>query len=133
MANWYGHARSNYFRVKDEEAFERWAESIGNLIVIGDTEGRVGLLSEDEYGGWPCSRFDPDTDEVQEIDLYQEVATHLQQGSVATFMEVGAEKLRYLTGMAVAVNSEGKTVEISLTDIYDLARSLGDEVTVAEY
>ena len=45
MANWYGHARSNYFRVKDREKFEEWTKSIGDLEVIEDDEGRVALLS----------------------------------------------------------------------------------------
>src|SRR4051794_10973698 len=92
MADWYGHARSNYFRVKDRQKFEQWAASIGSLEVIDDTEGRVGLLSHDEFGGWPHFRFDEKTDEEQEIDLFQEVAAHLLERSVAVFMEVGAEK-----------------------------------------
>lgn len=133
MADWYGHARTNYFRVKDQEVFTQWAESIGNLEVIDDAEGRVGLLSNNEYGGWPHFKHEGGTDEEQEIDLFQEVAAHLQEGSVAVFMEVGAEKLRYLTGSAVAVNSKGQTVEVTLDDIYAVAKSLGDEVTVAEY
>ncbi len=29
MADWYGTARSNYFRVKDEAAFRKEAESLG--------------------------------------------------------------------------------------------------------
>jgi hypothetical protein len=133
MANWYGHARTNYFRVKDQEAFAQWAKSRGNLEVIRDAEGRVGLLSDHEYGGWPDFKYDEATDETQECDLFQDVAAHLQEGSVAVFMEVGAEKLRYLTGFALAVNSQGETVETSLDGIYELAKSLGDEVTEAEY
>jgi hypothetical protein len=44
------------------------------------------------------------------LDLFGEVAGHLVEGSVAVFIEVGAEKLRYLTGWAVAVNSSGVTM-----------------------
>ena len=29
MANWYGTARSNYFRVKDKDAFLKWADGRG--------------------------------------------------------------------------------------------------------
>ncbi len=133
MANWYGHARSNYFRVKDREQFDQWAKSVGNLEVIEDAEGRVGLLSDDEYGGWRHYKHDEENEEEHEIDLFHEVAAHLQEGSVAVFMEVGAEKLRYLTGHAVAVNSRGETVEVSLGDIYHLAKPFGSEVTEAEY
>ncbi|HVX15929.1 MAG TPA: hypothetical protein VHC22_32395 [Pirellulales bacterium] len=134
MANWCGHARTNYFRVKDKEAFERWAESIGDLEVVDDAEGRVGLLSNHEHGGWPLCKCDPEKgDEDEDFDLFQDVASHLADGSVAVFEEVGAEKLRYLTGVAVAINSEGESVRVALTDIYRLAESLGKEVTGAEY
>jgi hypothetical protein len=133
MADWYGHARTNYFRVKDKEKFDKWAKSIGDLRVGADDKGRVALFSEDEYGGWPRSIYDEETDEYEDIDIYGQVAGHLAKGAVAVFQEVGAEKLRYLTGFAVAVNAEGETVEISLDDIYRLAEPLGDEVTVAEW
>lgn len=101
--------------------------------MIEDDEGRVGLLSEGEFGGWPSLRDGDETDEEEEIDVFQGVAAHLQEGSVAIFIEVGAEKLRYLTGHAIAVNSKGQTAEVRLSEIYDLAKVLGDEVTEAEW
>jgi hypothetical protein len=33
-------------------------------------------------------------------------------------MEIGAEKLRYLTGVAIAVNHKGRAAVVSLDDIY---------------
>jgi hypothetical protein len=33
-------------------------------------------------------------------------------------MEIGAEKLRYLTGIAIAVNHKGRVAVISLDDVY---------------
>lgn len=32
MANWYGSARSNYFQVKDAEAFLGWVERRGLCV-----------------------------------------------------------------------------------------------------
>ena len=57
-----------------------------------------------------------------EIDFYAELAKHLQNGWVAIVMEVGAEKLRYVTGYAVAVNHNGKCCDVSIDRIYQLAR-----------
>ena len=34
MANYYATARSNYFRVKDSIAFERWVNSIDGLGIF---------------------------------------------------------------------------------------------------
>jgi len=132
MADWYGSARTNYFRVKDETRFRKWAESAGDMEVVKDDEGRVALLSQDEHGGWPGWRYNQETEEEEDLDLFQEVAEHLLEGSVAVFIEVGAEKLRYLTGRAVAVNASGQIVAHSLDQIYELAKSLGDEITLAE-
>jgi hypothetical protein len=133
MANWYGSARSNYFRVKDKDKFVQWVESIAGLELIEDGEGRVGLLSNDESGGWPCFGYDEEAEDHLDIEVFDEVAAHLEEGSVAVFLEAGAEKLRYITGHAVAVNSKGDTVAVALCDIYRLAESLGNEVTAAEY
>ncbi|HTE91774.1 MAG TPA: hypothetical protein VK639_22680 [Terriglobales bacterium] len=47
--------------------------------------------------------------------------------------EAGAEKCRYVTGWALAVNSKGETRRVSLQDIYDLAGQIGEHVTKAEY
>ena len=65
MANWYGSARTNYFRVKDEEAF-RAALAGFDIEIYNDDEGRVTLLSQDEYGGWPSWIFAEDEDEEAE-------------------------------------------------------------------
>ena len=136
MADWYGNARSSYFRVVYKDKFVQWSKSFGdNLKVVKDNEGRVALLSHAEKGNWPLTRYDPKTDEEEEedIDLIGEVAAHLQEGSVAVFTEIGAESLRYLTGWAVAINSKGEKVEVKLNDIYERARCLGHEITGAEY
>jgi hypothetical protein len=52
-------------------------------------------------------------------------------------MEIGAEKLRYLTGVAIAVNHKGRVVEVTLSDIYRKAarsfRIAEGEITEATY
>jgi hypothetical protein len=116
MPHWYGAARSNYFRVKDRDAFLKWADSRG-LGVFKNEESRDlfaihGGASDD--GSWPSYDMEGDT----EIDLVAELAQHLPKGQIAGLMEIGAEKLRYLTGAAIAVNHKGRVVELTLGDIY---------------
>ena len=136
MANWYGSARSNYFRVKDSDAFLKWADSRG-----------LGVFKNDEspdpfeiYGGestgdgsWPSDDVEGD----REFDLVDELAQHLPKGQIAVLMEIGAEKLRYLTGVAIAVNHKGRVVELTLSDIYRKAsrtfRVAESEITQAAY
>jgi hypothetical protein len=75
-------------------------------------------------------------EEDKEFDLTAELAEHLSKGQVAILMEVGAEKQRYLTGEAIAVNSKGRVVFLSLGDIYRKAarefRVPENEITYAE-
>jgi hypothetical protein len=136
MANWYGSARSNYFRVKDRDAFLNWADSHG-LGVFKNEESQDlfavhGGESTDD-GSWPSYDVEGDT----EIDLVAELAQHLPKGQIAVLMEIGAEKLRYLTGVAIAINHKGRVVELTLSDIYRKAsrsfRVAETEITQATY
>lgn len=120
MANWYGSARSNYVRVKDDEAFRAWVATLPdvNLVERDDTFALlVGRASDS--GGWPSFRFGPEGED-EEIDLAAEIAAHLAPGEVFVYCECGAEKLRYLTGWATAVKDTGETLHVSLDDIYAL-------------
>jgi hypothetical protein len=68
MANWYGSARSNYFRVKDKDAFLKWADGRG-ISVFRNQENRdqfaiyAGASTDD--CSWPSYNVEGDT----EIDL----------------------------------------------------------------
>ena len=136
MADYIGMARSNYFRVRDPEAFAAFCERF-NLTVITQQDQQHGELHGwmNEDGGIPD--FDPDADggDGEEVDFIGTLAEHLEPGWVAIAQEIGYEKMRYLNGYAVAVNSEGKQVEVVLQDIFQAARNagLGDLMTGAEY
>lgn len=139
MANYYGSARSNYFQVKDKEAFVAHCERL-SLGVWDDQkddqkDGRVGVYGEDE-GGWPSSYWDEEANDDVEFDVVEEIQKHLADGEVCILMEAGAEKLRYVAGTAVAFNNKGDLKEINLGQIYDLAKELTDrpdDITPAEY
>jgi hypothetical protein len=136
MADWFGAARSNYFRVKDRDKFFKWTEERGLGII--ENKQDPGLFAvhsgnSTDDGSWPSYDMEDDT----EIDLVAELAQHLPKRQVAILMEVGAEKLRYLTGVAVAVNHKGRAAVVSLDDIYRKAartfRVPENEITPAVY
>ena len=56
---------------------------------------------------------------------------------MAVLLEIGAERIRYLYGDAIAVNHKGRVVALSLKDIYRKAarefRVPENEITRAEY
>lgn len=135
MANWYGTARSNYFRVKDVSQFLIWADA-RDLDTFQNKEGRYAIAARDGEG-WPSSYVDTagDYDVEVEFDPPTELFAHLADGEVAVLMEVGNEKLRYLTGYAVAVNHKGDIVSVRLDEIYKKACQAFqvEDVTRAEY
>ena len=143
MANFYGTARSNYFQVKDVEKFKAWVESIPSLALIEKQDILFAIYSDcPDSGCWPSGKYVAEYDEEgavvsedwQDFDLTGELAEHLKDGEVAVLMEAGAEKLRYISGWAVAVNHLGETVHVSLDGIYDLAfTKFGVRPTDASY
>lgn len=136
MANWIGSARTNYFRVKDVEAFKTWAAAAS--LVVFEEDGRFGVYSEDEYGGWPEIVFDDDaTDAHRDFDIVYELAQHVVEGEIVVCLEAGAEKLRYITGKAIAFKAAADgadKISITLDDIYELAvQKWGQRPAAAEY
>lgn len=136
MTTYTATARSNYFEVKDRKAFDVWcttrrlkcwpAPRLPNAFAIAPADDTDG-------DGWPA-RLDEDDDLIA-FDI-TELAPHLASHAVAVLVESGAENLRYVRGFAEAIDATGRTVAISLCDIYEKARAaFGPDaaITCAEY
>lgn len=142
MANYFCSCRSNYFRVKDPEAFRNWIAKVTDVDVWDDaaSESRDDVFAvygtNPDGAGWPSFYWDEENDTEVEIDFFYDLGQFLVDGEVAIFMETGAEKLRYLIGYAVAVNNKGEMERVDLQDIYKMAAGLTDrpqDITEAEY
>lgn len=138
MADYEAAARTNYFKVKDVEAFTAFISKLNDCVIIttaardGDT--LYGFYCETDHGTFPCTMYDEETHTHTEIDVVDEIAKHLAPNSVAVFMETGHEKMRYVDGWACAVDNSGKQIHIHLTDIYDQAKAVfGSVPMLAEY
>jgi hypothetical protein len=134
MANYYESARSNYFFVKDIEAFEAELEGTGLTVIkkeIDNNLTQVALLASED--GWPDCKYDPDTYDSEELNWEGIFIRHLVDNQVAVIMGAGAEKLRYVSGWAMAYNNKGESVGVNIADIYNLAKELGSEITTATY
>lgn len=137
MANYYSTCRSNYFAVKDESKFLAFLDLYNVTPITEVTNEGVtyhGFLSEDE-NGLPTRFTENGTDEVM-FTIDEEIAEHLAEDQVCVILDAGAEKQRYVGGNASAIHSSGERIDISLQDIYRLARDkFGDgvEITAAEY
>jgi hypothetical protein len=117
MSQWSGASRSNYFRVKDEATFRKWAKRRGLGILESRKDGgRFAIYPEDssDDGSWPSYCLKTNT----EIDIASELSKHLAKGEIAILMSAGADKLRYITGEALAVNDRGSVLSLTLDEIY---------------
>ena len=136
MADYYAETRSNYFKVRDEVAFRAWATLREVEVWDEDRNGQKYFciaMDDPDRKGWYTFIYDAETDEITKVRAEQELAAHLQDGSVAILMEIGSEGDRYLAGKSIAVNSRGETATVDLRDIMESAETLGEEVTEAEF
>jgi hypothetical protein len=138
MANWVGVSRTNYFVVKDPDSFVE-DMAMFHVEVISRDDGRFALIAATDDGGWNSVdwRKGPDAceDEANDCWFPEIVAEYLADGEVAVLQTIGAEKMRYLSGYAVAIRNDKKYVQVSIDDIYKLAeKELGvEEITLATY
>lgn len=136
MANYYGSARSNYFKVKDESAFSAWISKYNIETYKNAETGMICMLCNNEDGCWPSDLYDEEAGDYVDVDFVQELSEHLALGYVAVLMYVGHEKMRYLAGGAMAVSHTGDTVYLDLDNIYNLAEEKfgnGSVITRCEY
>jgi len=155
MSDYLATARTNRFNVKSVDALKAELRSYG-ITPATMAEARTGadfILDEKDdafpvgsialfsYGVWPsleavhvADRLRLDEDDAAVPSTYKSldelIASHLLEGQVAIFMEIGLEKMRYLGGSATAINSAGESRTIDLEDIYKIAQSLTDSNTV---
>lgn len=133
MANYVLTCRSNYFRVRDPKRFERWCSFFGldhwTEKSLPGCEDDFYAISNDNGDGWPSSH--PETDE--ELDFEAELSKHLDPRDVAILMQIGSERLRFVSGHASAIHADGRAVHVGLQSIYGLAQqTFGDKVTITD-
>ena len=129
MANWYGTSRSNYFKVKDADAFVADMAKYGIDHTSADDGTTFAVFGGDE-GYWPSEvwggesifcdeKWSEHFDAVQ-FDIIEVIMPHLRDNEVCVLQSAGAEKLRYVTGTAQAFTNK-KIISIDIDDIYALA------------
>jgi hypothetical protein len=125
MSNWYGAARSNYVAIKDMEGLKKSLDPFPISIIPRESDGKICLLSDDiDNGGWPtCACGTDASGEDMEIlfNPPELICPFMKNGEILIIMEAGAEKLRYISGTAVAFKHTGESVSIFLDDIYQKA------------
>lgn len=139
MANYISQTRSNYFAVKDEQAFrEDIAKCNVELLTYNREDGQTlfGFMDDESGDGmdtwfaWSADDEDEDSTELTWGEFFQK---HLADGWVAIITSIGHEKYRYLNGEATAYNNKGEEKFVSLDSILQLGAELGENVTPPTY
>ncbi len=130
MSSWIGSARTNYFAVKDRAGLEK-ALAPFEIAIEAHPEDLafVSLRTDDEWGGMPSIAYiesEEDEDgmvEDQEVffDPVEHICPFMREDQLLVIVESGAERLRYITGVANAYSADGRHVGISIDDIYEKA------------
>ncbi len=105
MADMYGAVSSNWFVVKDVEAFKAWFEKyhFGEDIELFPCEDNLRTLSFGGYEQYPSAHprcYDEMEENYEDVELKQfalELAEHLEEGEVLSVVAGGNEKLRYVS------------------------------------
>lgn len=110
MANYISQCRTNYFRVTDEEKYQKiFSRLIGNETEIEDfTEEKDGDIL---HGFGSLSTVYYKTDESEEPDgnleaFLQELQLILPHGEAFIFIECGHQKLNYISGHVSVVTKD---------------------------
>ncbi len=116
MANYLCSVRTNYFRVKDEEAFR---EFMGRVY---GSEDNIDLWEETDDAGRKLFGFgcyggisgviaakedeDEDADETSYDEFISRLQKYVADDDAIIIFEVGNEKLKYLVGHALIITSK---------------------------
>lgn len=130
MADWSGSTRSNYFKVKDLDAFKNMMSNFQAEIITRENTDLVGFYSTRFNGDIPTYFPDEGKEEVSIVEI---IADHLDDNQVCIVQSIGSEKLRYVTGIAYAIHSSGEILQIDINDIYAKAQSeFGGDASITE-
>lgn len=143
MANYECTVRTNYFHVKDEEAFRKLMEGIVSeygieLFEKNDPEGEK-LFGFGSYGSLYgiCKDSEEDDDEYDEKEvLYQKLQSCVAEDDAVIILTAGNEHLRYVTGDAVCITHDKiEYLDLTCLAVAKAAEMLNNPLysTVCEY
>ena len=110
--------RSNFVRVKDEQAFSDFLERFDCWLSRDPKDGRVGLFCLESVGT-PCRPGDETKDDEPLVDCVEEICEHLCEGEVLIIEEVGREEgfpFFDVAGVAYAYNHKGECFWVNMAN-----------------
>lgn len=155
MSTYTSAYRTNYFRVRDLDAFRQTLTANGIAIdpysldephlsttpPAAAPQGSVAIIAPN---GTPWLDADytkaeweeEHNDDTEKPEFYEDIvyliADHIVPGDVAIITVTGQEKMAYLTGVAFAIDHTGELITVTLDDIYDKAATAFAGATITQ-
>lgn len=131
MANYYCNIRTNYFHVKDINAFENLMSRVSSEDSVEvfrdrDKQGRE-VVGFGTYGSiWGLTENDAENCDDASYDKFiKELQKCVEDDDAILIMEVGHEKLRYLTGVTeIVTRNEYKAVDMIESAVAEASKML---------
>lgn len=123
MANYNCTIRTNYFHVKDVNAFEEFMDTVYS-------EDQVYIFRKDDMYGFGCYGsihgvlINDEEPEVPYDEFINGLQKHVAEGDSVIIMEAGNEKLIYVLGSVCVITSN----KIKYMDTMDLAIDIAREL-----
>jgi hypothetical protein len=117
---------TNLFRVKDEVAFRKWADSMELNVHEEEIKNEKHfalyrrLIEDDSDINWAHVNFDDMEEEEGETDFRRDLTGHLQEGSIALLLHFEIDRGGF-TAHVEAIDSNGGYLVRRLYNIYELA------------
>ena len=118
MANYMASARTNYFRVTDEEKYKELFNGLCGEDDIADFTKEENGVVYHGFGSYCsieyCAPSEEDDDYEYNFDAFlDELQKILPDDEVFVYMEAGNEKLRYVSGYVIVMtNKECKSMSL---------------------
>ena len=148
-------SRSNEFEVTDVEYVKKCLKFYRiDVIQNKDNPNRITMLRQYDDSWWNIESIDQpiqnltvqlaalvdvdhcdDDPNITELPCIDEwIWKYLKEGEVIILQEIGNEKMRYLIGSSMAINHEGKNLQVDITDIYEkVQKEWGIDPSRCEY
>lgn len=130
MANYYATVRTNYFRVINEEKYQKIFSKLSGEDTIHDfTKEENGVIYHG-FGSYGCVEY-LNEDEDYDFDAFlKEIQDLLPNNEAFMYFEIGYEKLRYVNGTCYLVTRrEIKSMSLDSWAANEAKNLIGDSYT----
>lgn len=147
-----GKSRSNYVHFTDVEKVKAILAFYGCVLISNEKGDAILLNGSNDTGDKESTLYGVDEETMTKLtelglvgaddenegdvelpDFMETLAEYLPDGEVLIWTHIGSEGNKYMNGYALAINNQGQTRGVELTDIYSLAKELGTTVTEPSY